>query len=999
MLLKNRYNMVSTRTRVEAKHLIRLSNVEIDKLLQAVNDPKLLPPGKNITKEDIKRLSGFVENPDFKILQNYILHTRQRFIDASSLHHLELSLRQKLKLSKEDDFLKQMVKPDDNWSHWVLQVLRDTYYQSWVERYMKESTDFKDFVEYTPPGEYGFWVLIDLSLLPTNLTDLHDSSGNLKHLDGVALSIMVKRLRDQNLKQIPLYLLFTDKRINTTTDTLVSDENGWQYTLVVDWKLDRFKWYTEQAHKDALAKYLSDYHPNKLESGIRAFYYNRVNTYNEIEMMCLRHFDMMKCQERLQSTNIRVVPSPSEHVANPLVLVRFIIADTFHDFGITEHMKTYMLSVLKQYLKTRKRRIQSGFDITSTDQTFIQEMETEYLNSSTSTGIAYHVPSMDICSSQVCSFQTQEVMRWDDAKKQELLNSIAGNVGCKAFINFGAYQDVFDTSQIAFTAASRYEGSIKGTYVKDDSGYGFHEDELLSPLLKEVIVHSGYIFMRDKRNILHRYMFAKECIPNKELSSDKYKQMVENCTCISIDSEQEEDVTLLYYDLKRIADMLCMKAALHYKGVFVTHDNMALLGARLYGCPSIYSRYGEDGTMKTFAKKVSINRSDEMVTSDPSTVAPATPDMSGIAANVAKVVAAENVMTEMMEVDSSRKRRRSLEVDEIHHHKDRNVRSPAQSRSIGDEDIRHFATLFVEHSAEYFGIVNGEPDSVSKSEKRLLEECKRQVSELQSMLATRESIHEHERRELERVIIGFRNELLMNDKNQLYTPDLIDYIDSHIRNEGIDPEKMHAYRPYFRQFGTVSQVGGDSGVSRFLLGSMIELLVLSSNTEDLVVKMFKETRKAMDRGEKPRLSAGQYQMISTRVTARLNDLYAKVYGIRTPLDHARTVFMDPSLRLGRRVDISYQNKLRAIVGLPHRLSNEVSIASDVRPRLRQNTKSATVAKSKESTKSVARTATTRSASNALRQSNSKKADNDKVTKRTNTRVITGPAPLPLTIAL
>lgn len=180
----------------------------------------------------------------------------------------------------------------------------------------------------------------------------------------------------------------------------------------------------------------------------------------------------------------------------------------------------------------------------------------------------------------------------------------------RMFVNRGALHTIIDRTVCAATV---FDGnSTDGSAVlqrAEDSGYGLTKGNNALMYYDRIFVYQGRIYTEKDKNVKEARL-DPDCLPTRtRISNPDATEWINRCyqTNIPIPNDQtnDRDTALAIYDLKRATDALVFLAAKKTRdGIFVTHDNMALLGARLYGVPSILAaREGINNTYTLYKEK------------------------------------------------------------------------------------------------------------------------------------------------------------------------------------------------------------------------------------------------------------------------------------------------------------------------------------------------------------------------------------------------------------
>lgn len=880
--------------------------IDYTRFIETVNE---ILKSKLTTEKDKTKLSEKNWENLAKLLQNANVTTN--FI-PETLPRIKLVVPPSHKLVAKSHKPQQVssTPPMDIWDIWQIKVLQSKGYQDQVKRYVAQSPLLSKFVNVnSEPGE--ILVLLNREQVKKKFKEdyvQNDVKPNMRYMDRVALA-RVASIADE--LHIPVKLKVTNKFVNDANELVDDIKRKWQYVLVVDW--DLYKMYkghengvnvlTENEYNN-LNTFYETYYDNLKATGFQSYEYDVEQTKDELKTHLIDTVEILSWKFIQSGEKPKpFTKTPPNRMSLKQVREGFKMADTIHDFGMTEHMKTYVKQALmsmvdkqmEYYLDTERTdaleiiaSVYNSTQLSSFDDSYISAVESALLSKPGDYPILY-TSDIEECRTRVCSRVIQEVKNWDHIKQQQLLDILADNeIGkTKAFVNQGAYGQLLPTTLKAFSAALRFEGGIQGTYVDNDTEYGFHESELM--YFKGLVVKDGYVYVFDNTNDPHRMRYTWNirenskstvniCIPTKtkqgKALTDQYMgSYFDKCLTMSIKDPIQQ--TLAYYDLKRVADSIGIKAALHHRGVFVTHDNMATLGARLYGCPVISTSGADRGSIVTYHPQAvhnfNIVSEREHHFEDPITPEQSTP----LNNHVSKVVSAMEVFREV----ASRKRSRE------------NAPSPsAQSFSASPTEPSPkrptFVSTFVAHAADELEMYK----------------LKRRLNELEQERAYHKMVM----------------------------------------------QKVQEQCPSFDESKVDIDMEGGNTIeepTRLLVGSLVELLVFYSTKSDLVLKIQEKTIKSMENSHQPILNAAELLNIQTRATNQLNKLYATKFGIRTPLDHAQKIIGDPVLSYRTPFDRAYYNRLSTALMGPKILGDSgATISMGSKNKVRNGTKSASLKK-------------------------------------------------------
>lgn len=758
------------------------------------------------------------------------------------------------------------MNPKTAWAPWQIQVLKSKAYQDTVKRYIN-TNDILNKLDVNQETNQ------DQILVLLNFNKLGFSDNFIKNI-ATSESLFIDHVAAAQLASakchIPLKLIITNLKETKDHTSTEKDPKGWQYALVVDWNLHKFPFWND-AERGYVDEFYEKYHSLRMVTGIKSYDFSTQTPLEQLKT------DLIDTIEILPKTVLNSGPKPTMFDSKPRgfmgsdgIRIPFLVADTLHDYGRTEHMKTYISFAMSEFKRTTLNEnviqgfntLQKTFGYTKPgtfDDTFIDIMRNTLFKEDNGMNAVYDMNKNDLqpCKRYICSKANNTFSRWGQTDKQKLLEILTDNSDAKAFMNFGAVsKGLFEGNLKAMSAAARYEGLTDGIYMANDTGYGFSEHELL--YFKSVVVSDGYVYVFENNDKVHRMPYTDTCkATNFDETKDQVKERMPGklseyfSTCLeAIDDIYKK--TLAYYDLKRIADSIGIKAALHHRGVFVTHDEMALIGARLYGCPAILT-YGSDvkGSLSTYHPNARFVKTIQ----DDHTHVPETPSMlTPIADTVAKVSGATQAVSQVVS-EISRKRERSESVE-------------AQPLVTANRRVRVRAP---------------EPPSVEQVQAHKIAMLQDQVRRLF----------------LQNAIQKFENQ------NRIPSP--------------TESEMMR-------------MSGGEDApiVTQLLYGSVIELLIhKSTKTKDLVLKTLQDTVRDVRDGKVSTLTKADIDRMQKHVTDQLNKIYAVKFGIRTPLDHAMQIYHDPVLSVSKPVDYRYKDHLLslAFIGEKNKLRRNTKSAS------------------------------------------------------------------------
>lgn len=547
-------------------------------------------------KREVQNLRGYSIPSDIRkkmedipelasLLKNEPVHTSKRTAEGLRVVPGKNNLEQKY--SKIDRHFEQYLL-SNKWEPWQLKVIASETYQQMVKNYISDNKFSFVNLPKPPSSTNGFLVLFS----HTEAQEYRDD--DLIDFDIQAINWFMKHHKDM---PIPCLIKFTKK--NLEGDLSFEKDDVPQYALCIDWNLEMIKGLKIYKTTEN-EKILRERYEIRKNIGFRSYEFKTKNTLDQIKSHIIDPVEQIgKCKYSPKFENINI-PSPGFFMKDTYVLKLYQLMDTMHDFAATKFQQNFLTDVVFKGIDK---------DVNIYYQ-FMNRMENKYNPSNTfdAENIAYITeffinkgnkghPLVKFDIHNVSSLQKYATLVTDKElndlspeKKQLVLNSLAHNhENAKAFINYGARNTIFDTTQQAFCGATRLEGTTMGTYIDNDSGYGYDKDELM--YFDKVYVHDGNVYV-EKSEKFTKLPFLSECVPYKmDVTSVHATNWINKCLC-KLPSSDTKDIACALYDLKRIADGLVFKAALHHHGVFVSHDNLAILGARLYGCPVISYRTG-----------------------------------------------------------------------------------------------------------------------------------------------------------------------------------------------------------------------------------------------------------------------------------------------------------------------------------------------------------------------------------------------------------------------
>lgn len=525
----------------------------------------------------------------------------------------------KAKVAVNEDAKYTAISEENAWDHWQLQIITGDDYQSFVLDYI-QSNRFT-FVDVTSPvnPKTGYHCLLSPNV---NL-------GGAVDLDIIAAEEFKQRYKNH---LIPCRIKITNQKLDKKGAMLIPDKPN--YGLAIHWDLKSFFAGTKFTNR------VAGYNPELVQArGFRGYNFQNKGTLDEIQEELIDPVE--QARRCVKPNGMSSIPLPQNLMKdNEQLQKAYIIADTHHDFGLTSFQETYIAETLTQ--EELSIMLLSRKTAGSVDEDFIEYINKTYMRSDVPIMLT---PVDEDYKMRVCQQQSALIKR-DTRRQQTVLDNVAGSDNTGVFVNFGGSQDIFDPSLQRRCAATRLEGTKTGDYMENDSKYGFNETELMH--FDKVVVHNGSIYLYKKQRsdeIVSRLPFTASCRPKKEEANQQ--AWLQKCVCSLSEVNDTEKITIAraFYDLKRIADGLVIKAAIHHNGVMLSHDKLAILGARLYGCPTIHD---SGNVIITYPKNVGYQWGNIGIERDPST--PNTPAVSQapFAIHIGQVRAASTVGSQIL---------------------------------------------------------------------------------------------------------------------------------------------------------------------------------------------------------------------------------------------------------------------------------------------------------------------------------------------------------------
>lgn len=783
---------------------------------------------------------------------------------------------------------------DNAWDQWPLQIISSTAYQKAVKDYIEiKDLDFVD--TETPVDELnGYHCLLDPRFLAQANSEDYQYMAVHKFVFEYPGVLIPCRIKKCNVKE--RYMVINKKH----TYKLVP-ETKLNYALAIHWTdLPRF---LQGEPPAVVADYIkTDYDLSK-KVGFQAYDFDSGNTLRELRQHLIDPLERIRlCSNSVEDVS---VPRPLLYMQNnPELITSYVVADTYHDFGQTQYQTTFVDQVLVgkykkvlHYVKPKKSTVTYG-PAGFSDRKYVSYVTKQYLVTDENKPVNLNPVTYDsfrkgICKELISSVSARETEflrskgKVEDAN-QIVLNTINNNKdNTKIFVNRGASQQIFKRQQ-RICAASRFDGTIRGKYIGDvdkDSGYGFNSDELM--FFDKIFVRGGDIYVVKNQNVSK---LSFECHADKNKKGEKYLTWLHECLCdTSLQSlpqpipEANEnpvnnDIALAFYDLKRIADGLVIKAALHYNEVMITHDKLALIGARLYGCPVIFSNKNE--SLYSFPRDAKHN--------------PA------------------------LGFYESRKLRHESEPPAS----TQDVNTPKGTMSDFAQSVcySNAATTVVFQAT---GIETPEDEPMDVEQENIIppEPVVPQIPPAPVVPQIPPQSNKRPYRVMAPVPPQGLVEQNYNSMVEAANVDMARYYCGVARKYlglNLASNNPHKYRKI---------EGGATFItfrnpSRFLIGCLTELLVLMTFSKenrhsngrpkhDFVAEVIEECLTT--RSQYQYASATMEKQLMAEILELLQHIYAQRFGIVTPADHAFKVFTDPHLSLGQNMNVEYYNKLNQVV--------------------------------------------------------------------------------------
>ncbi len=852
-----------------------ITNLEYLNDLQRVKDLEVFKP--YLHELYTKKCSDELRNVIQKILNSNGagVHSVKQFLDkAAKLGFMcgnvqnnitkkkrAIARPQKKAVTSETDYDivedgKLNITLDTAWDPWQLQVIKGNDYQQFVREYVKRHN--LDFVNTDPLPNRYLCLIAPKKEYGTEIEAFERKYGSLL---------------------VPCRIIVTTKVYDEETGSFKDEAPN--YAIAIHWDLKKF-YKDEIANDEDLRADIEDYINNgryemDKQIGFIAYDFTRKpkGVLNEIKKTLIDPVENdqdRKCHP--PNNSLVMLPKPQYLMQNVQLLKSYIIADTHHDFGLTTFQRMYIDEVLMDgEFKTVLEKYEKA---ESADGPFISTVLRRYLSSDTpvlNNPQTYEDYGRRVTQEMINSFQIRSI-----ETNQEILDQIAKHLNAGIFVNRGGSQNIFDPSQQRICAATRLEGTMTGKLVEsNDTGYGFSKDELM--YFDQVFVNDGNIYFQ-KGDFISKLPYSTTCVPNKSIPHPivplekgvrkNQKHWLVDCLC-KLPSMDDYEIAKAFYDVKRVADGLVIKATLHHNGVMLSHDKMAVLGARLYGCPVILERGGVVRIYPHGSKhSIDLNNHEEdrlQINNDPITP---NQTMSEYGRHTLTSSAAENAQSGIIEAKIRTKRKR----DEDNNQVEQVIPRRPRIRMRAPEPPENRAELDKQARSNY----------IQEKSKKIKEE--------------EEAIKRH--------------------KEELFALSLYYGITD---NKG---EDMTGGGPLL----TINNPSDD------LMGCLMEILVLrtssQSNTSkrDFVAEVFEKFAKSDI--ETDYVDGATAKKIEASIVESLRMAYAKRFGIVTPADHAYRVFMDPHLSNGYTMDYPYYNKLMKIANRATPVQNISSVTQNKR---------------------------------------------------------------------
>ncbi len=746
------------------------------------------------------------------------------------------------------------------------QIIRSGY-QEYVLHYIRKND--LTFVDVKTPADAntGFHCLLDPTKLkvPKNKEELN--------LDFLAV---VKYMEQHPSLMIPC-------RIRPSYETTKFQNDKWmiipdkqpQYAIVILWTDQKIKELLRDEDKEEVEDFVDNAYKFFKRTGFKAYDFTTTDILDQIKSDFID-----PVEEAMKSdcdyTPIALSSLPPRMLSDTYAAI-FTVADTYHDFGCVVIGRNYVQKAISKN-PIFSEAISTYIEKCGSDAKFIDYMEKQEPLYQSGKPAIFHSNKHDDFRNNVCSTSMASVQHSTKEEQQTLIDLIAHTHHTRIFVNRGASTHTFDKGLQGLCAASRFEGTRVGVYIPSDSKYGFDHSELM--YFDKVVVDNGDIYVSKGTNTF-KIPFTNDCIPNKS-EKDK-KRWLESCLC-KFDESDDDLIALAFFDMKRIADGLVIKAALRHGGVIYSHDKIAVIGARLYGCPTILSERGEmisyppgvkyDPDMKMMNKDRKLLSEDSPIASVHSEDMPAaseqmdTPVVSDLANNIRVAQASSAIMEELQ--NNSIEVEDSIEIEQI---------LPVQNKK------------------------RGRSDSMSASQENVVPESALQenivpVQQKLSPPRKRFRVRAPEPPSLQK-IEQWKQRFVANA-----------YEETLLLNADMDD--------------TYGLIGGGAPMisvknpSKFLMDCLTELLVLKTTAKNNTSKrdyFMDVLYKTISREDVPLqfVDAAATKRIEQTAFEYIRRVYAKRFGIVTSADYAYKVYTDPHLSRGYNIDYSYYKKLKQFV--------------------------------------------------------------------------------------